>query len=301
MMEIESECFYRDRATGVELWVKREDLIHPLISGNKYRKLKYNLQRAATENRKMLLTFGGAYSNHIAAVARAGKEYGFNTIGVIRGDELRDAALNPTLEVAVADGMRLHFVDRDTYRKRGETDYLDKLRKLFGDFYLIPEGGTNEEAIRGTGEILLPSDERFQFICSPVGTGGTLAGLIRSSGENQQVLGFPSLKGDFLYAEICKFVQRDNWQLIGDYHFGGYGRVTVELINFMNSFRRTYNILLDPVYTAKMFFGVIDLMKNGFFPHNAKVLLIHTGGLQGIAGMNEKLQNKQLPIIETDV
>lgn len=287
---------------NISLTIKREDLIHPFISGNKYRKLKYNLLQAKAENQGTLLTFGGAFSNHIAAVAYAGKESGFKTIGIIRGDELIDKIEgNPTLKFAQENGMQFEFVSREDYRLKSETDFLDNLRKKIGAFYLVPEGGTNALAVRGCEEILTPEDAEFNYVCCAVGTGGTISGISNSALPNQKVLGFPALKGDFLQDEIRIFAKKHNWELITDYHFGGYGKVNLELIAFINQFFDENHIPLDPIYTGKMVFGVIDLIKKNYFPANSKILLIHTGGLQGIKGMNIKLMNKNLPIIKSNV
>ena len=287
---------------GISLYIKREDLIHPFVSGNKFRKLKYNLLEAKTQNKDTLLTFGGAFSNHIAAVAYAGKDKGFKTIGIIRGDELRDKiSENPTLQFAENCGMQFEFVSREEYRLKGENHFLEKLKMKFGDFYLIPEGGTNELAIKGCEEILTENDADFDFICCAVGTSGTISGIINSVLDHQKVLGFPSLKGDFLKDEIRNFVENQNWELITGYHFGGYGKVSEELIAFINQFYAETKIPLDPIYTGKMVFGVIDLISENYFPANSKILLIHTGGIQGIQGMNIKLKKKQLPTIAIHV
>lgn len=287
---------------GISLHIKREDLIHSFVSGNKFRKLKYNLLEAKTQNKDTLLTFGGAFSNHIAAVAYAGKDKGFKTIGIIRGDELRGKiSENPTLQFAENCGMQFEFVSREEYRLKGENHFLEKLKMKFGDFYLIPEGGTNELAIKGCEEILTENDADFDFICCAVGTGGTISGIINSVLDHQKVLGFPSLKGDFLQDEIRNFVETQNWELITGYHFGGYGKVSEELIAFINQFYAETKIPLDPIYTGKMVFGVIDLISENYFPANSKILLIHTGGIQGIQGMNIKLKKKQLPTIAIHV
>ncbi len=273
-------------------------MIHPFVSGNKYRKLKYNLHQAKIENQKILLTFGGAYSNHIAAVAYAGKENGFKTIGVIRGDELADKiASNPTLKFAQECGMKFEFVTREDYRFKNQLDFLEQLKQKFGSFYLVPEGGTNALAIKGCEEILTPDDSVFDYVACAIGTGGTISGIINSALPHQKVLGFPALKGDFLQDEIRNFVQNENWEILTDYHFGGYGKVNDELIEFINYFFEKTTIPLDPVYTGKMVFGILDLIKKKYFPENSKILLIHTGGLQGIQGMNIKLKNKGLPTL----
>ncbi|WP_338357549.1 1-aminocyclopropane-1-carboxylate deaminase/D-cysteine desulfhydrase [Yeosuana marina] len=284
---------------GVELLLKREDEIHPFISGNKYRKLKYNIEKARKLNYKTLLTFGGAYSNHIAAAAFAGKEFGFKTIGIIRGDELRDKINeNPTLSFAEACGMQFKFVSRELFRTKHTKEFIETLKEEFGDFYLLPEGGTNALAIRGCEEILTDEDASVDYVCCAIGTGGTISGLINSSQPDQQVLGFPALKGSFLKEDISKFVSKQNWSLITEYHFGGYAKINTELIDFINQFKQENNIQLDPVYTGKMMFGIFDLLEKGYFSKGSKILAIHTGGLQGIAGMNNILKQKKLPIIE---
>jgi 1-aminocyclopropane-1-carboxylate deaminase len=285
----------------ISLTIKREDLIHPFVSGNKFRKLKYNLLQAKAENKDTLLTFGGAFSNHIAAVAYAGKEQGFKTIGVIRGDELLDKIEeNPTLKFAQENGMQFEFVSREDYRLKSEKSFTRKLAAKFGDFYLVPEGGTNQLAVKGCEEILTDEDSVFNYVCCAVGTGGTISGLINSALPNQKILGFPALKGDFLNDEIRIFAKKDNWNLISDYHFGGYGKINLELIEFINSFFEETKVPLDPIYTGKMVFGVIDLINKNYFPERSKILLIHTGGLQGIEGMNLKLKQKKLPILKTN-
>lgn len=279
--------------TNVSLYIKREDLLHPYVSGNKFRKLKYNLTQAKSENKKTLLTFGGAFSNHILAVAAAGKEHGFKTIGIIRGEELKDKiAENPTLKKAQDLGMVFEFVDREIFREKSSPKFIQQLVEKFEDFYLIPEGGTNELAVKGCEEILTVTDEKFDYICCAIGTGGTISGLINCSKNSQQVLGFPALKGDFLREDICKFVSKSNWDLITDYHFGGYAKVSEELILFINDFYQKYKVPLDPIYTGKMLFGVMDLINKNYFPENSKILVIHTGGLQGITGMNNLLKQK---------
>jgi 1-aminocyclopropane-1-carboxylate deaminase len=283
---------------NIELHIKREDLIHPQISGNKYRKLKYNFLKAKELNYHTVLTFGGAYSNHIAATAFAGKENGLRTIGVIRGEELAGLwANNPTLYKADREGMIFKFVSREDYREKETIGFLDNLRTEFGEFFMLPEGGTNKLAVKGCEEILNPNDSEFDVICCPVGTGGTLAGIINSATPHQRVIGFPALKGDFLMKDICKFVENGNWELSSDYHFGGYARVDESLIKFINDFRQNTGIPLDPVYTGKMIYGILDMIAMDYFKPWTKILAVHTGGLQGIAGMNLYLKNKNLPLI----
>ena len=288
----------------IQLFIKREDLIHPEISGNKFRKLKYNLLQAKSENKNTLLTFGGAFSNHISATAFAGKLHGFKTIGVIRGDELGDdlektLATNSTLRFAHDCGMQFEFVSRADYRTKTSPEFIQQLKDRLGDFYLVPEGGTNDLAIKGCEEILSEDTEKFDTICLAVGTGGTISGIINSAKQYQNVLGFPALKGDFLNDEIKKYVyQTENWKLISEYHFGGYAKTSNELITFINQFKKETEIPLDPIYTGKMLIGLVDLINKNYFAEGAKILAIHTGGLQGIEGMNTILKKRNSLIID---
>lgn len=283
---------------SVSLFIKREDLLHPHISGNKFRKLKYNITTAQEQNQTQLLTFGGAFSNHIVAVAAAGKEYGFQTIGVIRGEELATQIEdNPSLKLACDCGMKLEFISREQYRNKNEKKALEFWQKKYGKFYFLPEGGTNDLAVKGCEEILTVADDVFDYICCAVGTGGTISGLINSAKPHQKIIGFPALKGDFLQEDIRKFTHENNWELHPDCHFGGYGKVTPELIQFLNDFHAQYHIPLDPIYTGKMVFGVMDLIQKNYFKKGSKILLIHTGGLQGIRGINKVLSQKNQPQI----
>ena len=282
-----------------ELYILREDLIHPSISGNKFRKLKYNLLEAKSLNKKGLLSFGGAYSNHIAAVAAVGKETGISTVGVIRGEELSSKIeSNPTLLFARECGMQLHFISRDAYRQKEELSFLNDISQKFKDYYIIPEGGTNALAVKGCQEMLSAYTSDFDYIAVSVGTGGTIAGIIQASNEKQTILGFSSLKGTFQNELIKKYTSKTNFELLDDYCFGGYSKIDERLVRFINEFKLKTNIQLDPVYTGKMVFGVFDLIKQQNLKENSRILAIHTGGLQGIAGMNLKLKNKQLPQIE---
>ena len=285
-------------ANNCQLFIKREDEIHPLVSGNKFRKLKYNLKAAKQNKTKTLLTFGGAFSNHILATAVAGKLQNFKTIGVIRGDELgqdlsKTLATNSTLRAAYEHGMKFEFISREKYRDKMSSDFLQKLELKYGDFYTLPEGGTNALAVKGCEEILTSDDNEFDYICSCVGTGGTIAGIINSIEAPQKVIGFPALKGDFLIKEIQQYCRgQKNWQLVSDYHFGGYGKYSDELIHFINRFKEDTTIPLDPIYTGKMMFGVLDMIKKNSFPKGSKILIIHSGGIQGIEGFNHRLKRK---------
>lgn len=282
----------------VSLSIKREDLIHPFISGNKYRKLKYNIVEAKKEDFETLLTYGGAFSNHIAATAYAGKKYGIRTVGIIRGEELQAKwQENPTLKLANEHGMVFKFISREAYRNKYSDALTEACKSEFGSFYALPEGGSNKLAIKGCEEILNEDDAIFDFICSSVGTGGTIAGLINAAKEKQMVFGFSALKGDFLKEDIRNFTVKGNWKLLTNYHFGGYAKVSAELIRFINMFKEQTNISLDPIYTGKMLYGILDMVKNDQFKPGTKILAIHTGGLQSIEGMNVILKKKNLPQI----
>lgn len=288
--------------TTISLCIKREDLIHEFVSGNKFRKLKYNIIQAKKENQNTILTFGGAFSNHIAAVAYAGKINNIKTIGIIRGEELEiKINSNPTLSFAQQNGMQLKFISRTSYKLKTNLDFLNQLESEFGNFYLLPEGGTNNLAVKGCEEILTKHDSEFDYICCCVGTGGTIAGIINSALPHQKIIGFSAMKGDFLNDEIRKFATNKNWKLIDWYDFGGYGKVNTNLITFINQFYLDYGIPLDPVYTGKMAFGIMDLIQKNYFPEHSKILMIHSGGLQGIKGMNLKLTKKKLLTIDFNV
>ncbi len=275
---------------GVKLFVKRDDMIHPHISGNKWRKMKYNL--LAAKSTDTLLTFGGAYSNHIAATAAAGHEYGFKTIGVIRGEE--HLPLNDTLKLAIEHGMKLHYVDRTTYKKRYLTEFWLDLKAQFGECFIIPEGGANLLGVQGCMEILDEVEIDFDIVCAACGTGSTLAGIIASMKSGKRAIGFPALKnGVFIADEIRKFLTDEQlngkeWYIETEYHFGGYARYRPELIDFIKRVKKISGIQLDPVYTGKMMFGIYDLIRKGKIKSGSTVLAVHTGGLQGITGFEKR-------------
>ncbi|MGQ9375087.1 1-aminocyclopropane-1-carboxylate deaminase/D-cysteine desulfhydrase [Acinetobacter tandoii] len=267
---------------GFEISIKRLDLVHPHISGNKFFKLKYNLLAAQQQGYKKLLTFGGAYSNHIAATAYAAQLFGFESLGIIRGEELASKPLNPTLNTAQQFGMQLQFVTREAYRQKQSSAYLAQLQQDYPDYYVIPEGGTNPLAIQGCTEILNDTDrQNYDLICCAVGTGGTIAGLIEASHSQQQVLGFSALKGDFLSTEIKQLTRKRNWQITDQYCCGGYAKTTPELLQFIQDFEQRYQIPLEQIYTGKMLLGLTDLIQQGAFPRDHRILVIHSGGLQG--------------------
>ena len=298
--EIHSEFVFEKKRC--KLFIKREDLIHSTVSGNKFRKLKYNLLFAKENKHTHILTFGGAYSNHIAATAAAGEIEGFETIGIIRGEELgvdihKTLSQNPTLLFAHKCGMKLVFISRETYREKDSDRFRESIKKTYNNPYIIPEGGTNELAVKGCQEILTKEDQKMDYICVPIGTAGTIGGVINSIVSYQKVIGFPALKGNWINQEVKKYAINDQWEVSHDYHFGGYAKVSEALVHFINDFKEKYDIPLDPLYTGKMMFGICDLINRGFFPENSRILAIHTGGLQGIAGMNMQLAKKKLPII----
>ena len=268
---------------NIALTIRRLDLVHPQISGNKFFKLKYNFLEAQKQGYRHILSFGGAYSNHIAATAFAAQQFGFQSVGIIRGEELAHRPLNSTLATAQQLGMQLHFVSREHYRCKQQPEYLAELAQQFPEHYVIPEGGTNTLAIQGCREILTPSDTQFDVICCAVGTGGTITGLIEASQVHQQVLGFSALKGSFLKNEVAQMTRKTNWHILDDYCCGGYAKTTPELIQFIQTFEQRYNIPLEQVYTGKMLRGIFDLIDQDKIGPDQKILLIHTGGLQGRA------------------
>ena len=274
----------------VRLFIKRIDKVHPFVSGNKWFKLKYNLIEAQMQDLDTLLTFGGAFSNHISATAYAAKEKGFKSIGIIRGEE--HLPLNPTLHFAKQNGMELHYLSRSDYRKKTNPEFLELLKAQFGCFYLIPEGGTNKLATQGTAEILEANDTQ-DYICCAVGTGGTIAGIINASNDKQTVIGFPAIKGiDALGKDIESWTNKQSWKLINNYAYGGYAKVNEKLVQFINEFNTEHDIPLDAVYTGKMMLGILDLVAKDYFPKGSTILAIHTGGLQGNKGMSERLMIK---------
>lgn len=279
---------------GVNVLIKREDLIHPIISGNKWRKLKYNLIEAKKKDFNTLLTFGGAYSNHIHATSYAGNIFGFITIGIIRGEE--HVPLNHTLEFAKSQGMEIYYLDRKTYRNKREKSVLNFIEEKFGNFYLLPEGGSNRLAVKGSAEIIRDITVEYDYIVTACGTGGTLAGLIAGLEGEKKIIGVPVLKGaNFLVDDVKSLVEEysgrfyQNWDLKLDYHFGGYAKINKDLIHFMKKFEDDNKIPLDPVYTAKLMFAINSMIDRGEFKKGSTVIAIHTGGLQGRRGLKNKV------------
>ncbi|MEZ5590164.1 MAG: pyridoxal-phosphate dependent enzyme [Gammaproteobacteria bacterium] len=270
----------------VRLLIKRDDLLDPLISGNKWRKLKYNLHAFREQNHTRLLTFGGAYSNHIHATAAAGLRYGFETIGIIRGEA--DTALNPTLTFARSCGMRLVFWSRARYRQKDSAESLADLRQQFGRFYLLPEGGSNALAVTGCQEIvdelMLQTDGHFDYVACACGSGGTLTGLALGVTGSRQALGVAVLKGaGFLREQVSVLSQGarlGQWHLLLDQHWGGYARAKPGLTTFCARFEAEYDVPLEPVYTGKLVYALYQYCEAGRFPVGSTVIALHTGGLQ---------------------
>ncbi len=284
------------QGSGIELFIKREDEIHEKISGNKWRKLKYNLIFAKNHGHEGLLTLGGAYSNHIAAVACAAKLYGFKATGLIRGRA--HLPLNPTLQLAEEEGMSFIYLDKLAYRDIKTLAGIEILKKYgFEDYYFVPEGGTNALAIKGCEEIITDMENKtFDYICVSIGTAGTMSGILKGLRGQNKLIGFSSLKGDFAGAMLESLLEKHdipfkNYSIINEYHFGGYAKYKTELIQFINTFKTEHQIQLDPIYTGKMLYGIYDLIKKNYFPPKSKILAIHTGGLQGIVGFNQRFGN----------
>jgi len=284
---------------GIRLLLLRDDLANPELPGNKWRKLKYNLLAARAQSHDTLLTFGGAYSNHLAAVAAAGRLRGFRTIGVVRGEE--HALLNPTLARATADGMELRYLDRTTYRRKHEPAFLASLLAETGPAYVIPEGGSNALALPGCAELVneLLARTPFDALCVACGTGGTLAGLLTGLAGKRHAVGVAALKGgNFLQQEIDALTQAangityPNWSLQTEYHFGGYASFSPELMHFIRKFYERHGVLLDPLYTSKLMFAILDLLDKGYFAEGSTVVAVHTGGWQGWQGFQQRFAGR---------
>ena len=297
----------------VKVWIKRDDLNHPTVQGNKWHKLKNNLLHAKKQGKDTLITFGGAYSNHIAATAAAAKTEGFQSIGIIRGDELENKPekWSDTLKTAFNNGMQLKFISRQTYHQKENVLFLSDLKKQYPSAFIIPEGGSNQYAVLGFEDLVKDINEQcpeWTHIYCAVGTGGTLAGLIHFSQIHQKqnnslqpyspkkILGVPVLKqGEYLVPQIQNLLQESenikdkkannmtdiNWKLLTQYHDGGYAKQSANGKNFQNSFEKEFSILLDPVYTSKMVYAFYDQLKTGKIPKGSNIILLHTGGLQG--------------------
>lgn len=281
----------------VRLFIKREDLTHPEISGNKYWKMFYNVKKYLEKevSERKIITFGGAFSNHIAAAAALGNEFGIKTLGVIRGNELEDSwQENPTLFSAHQNGMSFRFVTRETYRYKERL--MAELQEEFPESLVVPEGGTNENAVEGIQYMLNDETKDFDYICSAVGTGGTVSGLSKFAQPHQKIIGFKAVKDNSLENKIKNLSKKDNFTLI-DASDGGFGKITDENVRFINEFYQYFGIVLEPVYTGKMLRKIFEMIADDYFPANSKILAFHTGGLQGIVGANEMLKKKNRNLI----
>ncbi|MGP3999893.1 1-aminocyclopropane-1-carboxylate deaminase/D-cysteine desulfhydrase [Streptomyces sp. 8N706] len=280
LRQVEDERFAR---RGIRLLLKRDDLIHPDIPGNKWRKLAPNLRAAAEHGRTALLTFGGAYSNHLRATAAAGRLLGLSTIGVVRGAELADRPLNDSLARCVADGMRLVFLDRGTYRRKAEPEVVRHLRNRFGDFHLVPEGGSNAMAARGCSALGHELRRAADVAAVACGTGGTLAGLAAGLAAEQRAIGFSVLKGGFLDKETERLQcaafggRTGGWRIEDRFHFGGYARLTPELRAFAEDFGARHGLSVERLYVAKMLYGLTALAEEGAFAPGTTVAAVVTG------------------------
>jgi 1-aminocyclopropane-1-carboxylate deaminase len=276
----------RVQFAGLIFDILRLDKIHQGASGNKFFKLKYNFLEAEKNGYKNILTFGGAFSNHIVATAISARACGFHSIGIIRGDKVT----NPTLKLAMRYGMELHFIAREEYREKDSLDFIEKLQIRFHNPYIIPEGGTNKKAVLGTTEIHNFIPKHYNFIAACFGTGGTLAGLIEGKEDHQKIMGFSVLKGDWAKDELKNLTSntQSNWDMTMQYHFGGYAKWKQELIDFIMEFYEKTSVPLDPIYTGKMMYGLMMEWKKDNISSDDHILAIHSGGLQGVAGFNQR-------------
>ncbi len=276
------------QSCSVQLQLLRLDALHPIISGNKWFKLKYNLAQARQQGHHTLLTFGGAFSNHLVATAAACKDAGLACIGIVRGEET--LPLSPTLQDCRDMGMQLHWVDRTAYRNKTDPAFLASLAQRFGAFYLVAEGGHNSAGISGAKEIMQLIPAATTHICCAVGTGTTMTGLIEASAPHQHIHGFAALKqGQYIADEIRSYTAHTNWTLHTAHHFGGFGKFTPALITFTNAFYHSFNIPLDFVYTAKMMCGIFNMLEQRAFAAGSVITAIHSGGLQGNRSISDKL------------
>jgi 1-aminocyclopropane-1-carboxylate deaminase len=273
--------------------IKRDDAIHPVISGNKWRKLKFNLNYAKSHHYAGVLSFGGSFSNHIHALAFSCQQQGLKCIGIIRGE--KEYASNFTLSMAQQWGMKLHFVDRKTYRLRENKEYLAKLQHAYPDYLIVPEGGSNELALTGVGEIITELNQQgdFDTLLTPVGSGGTLAGLIQADNNQHNLLGISVLKQDgYLNEQVNELLvdssNYTNWQIMSQFHCGGYAKFSEEDIKKIQSFNQQTGFTFEPVYSGKMILALINLIEQHYFPIGHRIVLLHTGGLQGIGGLIER-------------
>jgi len=289
---------FLDAINGVDIWVKRDDMIDPLVSGNKLFKLVLNARQAKLEGKSGILTFGGAFSNHIAATARYCQTLGLNSIGIIRGE--LTTPLNSTLELAQSNGMQLIPISRTEYRQKTDANFLKALQEDHPDYFIVPEGGCNLQGIDGMETCLTNNTHSFDYIATAVGTGTTAAGLAKFAQSNQRILAFPIHKHGSVMDEIkaldptyIDYASRIS--VVPDYHFGGYAKWTEELLKFIGDIHESYRLKLDPIYTSKALFGLMDQVNTGAVKKRSKVLFIHTGGLQGVPGFEARFGRTLFP------
>jgi len=273
--------------------IKRDDCIHPIISGNKWRKLKFNLHYAKAHQYTGVVSFGGSFSNHIHALAYVCQQHGLKSVAIIRGE--KEYAGNFTLSIAQKWGMELSFVDRKTYRLRENKDYLAELQLAYPNYLIVPEGGSNALALRGVGEIITELNHQCEFdtLLTPVGSGGTLAGLIKADNSQHNLLGISVLKQDgYLEQQVNSLLGHSsnysNWQILSEFHCGGYAKFNKEDVQKILSFNQQTGFLFEPVYSGKMILALLDLIEQGYFPKGHRIVLLHTGGLQGLGGLIER-------------
>ena len=269
----------------IEVFIKRLDLIDPFISGNKLFKLKHNVDRALLEKKNMLITFGGAFSNHILATAAYAKKKNIDCLAIVRGEEYSE--LNPLLTLAKEYGMNFCFVSRKEYTKRNDNNYVSELIRKYKKAFIVPEGGNNKLGVLGAEEILETQDKSFDYIICPIGTGATLSGIVNSSKKTQKVIGINCVN-DAIYInkKISQKTNKKNWEIINEFNFGGFAKFDNLLTEYLKKFKLNYKITLDLNYTAKMLFGFEKLIERRYFQRKSKVLLIHTGGIYGNLGFN---------------
>ena len=275
-----------NNSNNIKLFIKREDLIHDIVSGNKWRKLNYNFKYIKEKKIKRILSFGGAYSNHLHALSWLAKKNNIKSFGLVRGCEL--SIENPTLSFCKKNKMDLFFLDRSTYRNnKYNNPIFKKIIKSEENVFVIPEGGFNEFGIKGCEEIMNEVNEHYDIICCSIGSGCTAVGIIKSLKFDQSFLGFSSFKNNSQIKNIIsEKVKTMNWEINSKYNFGGFGQVNNELTKFIKDFKNTYAIMLDPIYTSKLFFGLFDMISKNKLPKDSRILALHTGGLQGLQGVN---------------
>ncbi len=280
---------------GLTVKIKRDDLIHPIISGNKWRKLVNNIHFAKQHNYRGIVSFGGSYSNHIHALAYACQQHQLQSIGIIRGESHHQN--NYTLSWASHWGMQLNFVDRKTYRQRREETFLSNLQHQYPNYFIVPEGGSNSLALTGVAELVgeLKQQSQYDTLMLPVGSGGTLAGIIGADRQHQ-LLGIAVLKqGDFLTGQVNELLAehkpiQQNWRILTEFHRGGYGKFSADDSTKLLAFNRQVGVTFEPIYSGKMVLALMDLIESNYFPSKHTIMLLHTGGLQSLAGLAE--QNK---------